>query len=85
MPADLHLVRVARRVELAEGVVGLTLESVDGTLPPWAPGAHIDLVLPSGIVRRRAMPPDPITPHLMVLLMLASVEAILIAGAGVFH
>ena len=55
MPADLHLVRVARRVELAEGVVGLTLESVDGTLPPWAPGAHIDLVLPSGIVRQYSL------------------------------
>lgn len=55
MPADLHLVQVARRVELAQGVVGLTLASVDGLLPSWTPGAHVDLVLPSGIVRQYSL------------------------------
>jgi ferredoxin-NADP reductase len=55
MTADLHLVRVASRSTLAEGVVGLTLEPVHGSLPRWTPGAHIDLVLPSGIVRQYSL------------------------------
>ncbi|GAA1142981.1 PDR/VanB family oxidoreductase [Nocardioides aquiterrae] len=55
MSAELHLVRVAGRSNLADGVVGLTLEPVDGALPRWTPGAHIDLVLPSGIVRQYSL------------------------------
>ncbi len=35
--------------------MGLTLESVDGVLPRWTPGAHIDLVLPSGTVRQYSL------------------------------
>lgn len=55
MSGDLHLVRVSKRSELAEGVVGLTLAPVNGTLPRWTPGAHIDVVLPSGIVRQYSL------------------------------
>ncbi|BAU82740.1 flavodoxin reductase family 1 [Streptomyces laurentii] len=39
-------VRVAARAEPAEGVAQLRLEGAG--LPAWQPGAHIDLVLPSG-------------------------------------
>ncbi|WP_234391190.1 PDR/VanB family oxidoreductase [Nocardia suismassiliense] len=45
---------------IAEGTVALTL-AADGaaTLPDWAPGAHIDLVLPSGLVRQYSLYGDP--------------------------
>ncbi|MFC8501808.1 PDR/VanB family oxidoreductase [Pedococcus sp. NPDC057267] len=55
MTTDLRLARVARRVDRAQGVVGLTLQAVDGELPPWKPGAHIDLVLPSGRCRQYSL------------------------------
>ena len=43
-------VKAARR--LADGIVGLDLvDAASGELPPWTPGAHIDLVLPSGAIR----------------------------------
>ncbi|MFG2112383.1 PDR/VanB family oxidoreductase [Streptomyces sp. NPDC048718] len=50
-------VRVARRTEPAEGVVQLRLEGTG--LPAWKPGAHIDLVLPSGTVRQYSLCGDP--------------------------
>lgn len=46
-------VRVARRRTLAEDILGLTLAPLDDTpLPPAAAGAHVDLVLPNGLVRQ---------------------------------
>ena len=40
---------VTRKRAVAEDVVELTLARPDGTrLPDWAPGAHIDIVLPDG-------------------------------------
>ncbi|MBD0711606.1 MULTISPECIES: PDR/VanB family oxidoreductase [unclassified Streptomyces] len=53
-------VRVARRAEPAEGVVELRLEGAG--LPAWRPGAHIDLVLPSGLVRQYSLCGDPADP-----------------------
>ncbi|MGW0122480.1 PDR/VanB family oxidoreductase [Streptomyces sp. NPDC003327] len=50
-------VRVAGRNTPAEGVVELRLEG-EG-LPAWQPGAHIDLVLPSGLVRQYSLCGDP--------------------------
>ncbi|MFI0709467.1 PDR/VanB family oxidoreductase [Streptomyces inhibens] len=52
--------RVVERVEEAEGVVRLRLEGED--LPGWEPGAHIDLVLPSGAVRPYSLCGEPATP-----------------------
>lgn len=49
--------RVAARETVAEGVVQLRLEGAD--LPRWEPGAHIDLVLPSGVVRQYSLCGDP--------------------------
>ncbi|MFI0257583.1 PDR/VanB family oxidoreductase [Streptomyces sp. NPDC017056] len=48
---------VVERAEEAEGVVRLRLEG-DG-LPGWEPGAHVDVVLPSGAVRQYSLCGDP--------------------------
>ena len=51
---------VARKTTEATGVVGLRLESASGTaLPAWDPGAHLDLVLPSGRIRQYSLCGDP--------------------------
>lgn len=42
----------------AEGVVSLRLAG-GAPLPSWRPGAHIDLVLPSGLVRQYSLCGDP--------------------------
>jgi ferredoxin-NADP reductase len=45
---------VRRRVDAAEGVVLLDLARPEGgLLRPWAPGAHIDVVLPDGLGERQ--------------------------------
>ncbi|MEU6139167.1 PDR/VanB family oxidoreductase [Streptomyces sp. NPDC047081] len=48
---------VAAHETVAEGVVQLRLEGRD--LPRWEPGAHLDLVLPSGVVRQYSLCGDP--------------------------
>ncbi|MER6343721.1 PDR/VanB family oxidoreductase [Streptomyces sp. NPDC001595] len=48
---------VTAHEEIAEGVVQLRLEGHD--LPRWEPGAHLDLVLPSGLVRQYSLCGDP--------------------------
>ncbi len=51
----------AMRLESA-GVLSLELAPVDGELPEWEPGAHLDLVLPDGLVRSYSLcgtPGDP--------------------------
>ncbi|WP_405737753.1 PDR/VanB family oxidoreductase [Streptomyces sp. NBC_00028] len=48
---------VTSRETVAEGVVQLRLEGQD--LPRWEPGAHLDLVLPSGLVRQYSLCGDP--------------------------
>ena len=41
---------------LAEGVVEFTFARPDGSrLPDWAPGAHIDVVLPDGAIRQYSL------------------------------
>jgi len=55
-----HKVRVAAKTTLAAGVVELELASEDGSdLPVWEPGAHVDLILPSGTVRQYSLCGDP--------------------------
>ncbi|MBT2676631.1 oxidoreductase, partial [Streptomyces sp. ISL-14] len=48
---------VTARETVAEGVVQLRLEGHD--LPRWEPGGHVDLVLPSGLVRQYSLCGDP--------------------------
>ncbi|WP_428836730.1 PDR/VanB family oxidoreductase [Streptomyces labedae] len=44
----------------ADGVVTVELAAADGApLPAWEPGAHVDLVLPSGLVRPYSLCGDP--------------------------
>ena len=51
---------VKEKTTLARDVAGLTLVSADGVeLPPWSPGAHIDLHLPGGLVRQYSLCGDP--------------------------
>nr|WP_194945993.1 PDR/VanB family oxidoreductase [Mycolicibacterium malmesburyense]CRL72790.1 flavodoxin reductase family protein [Mycolicibacterium malmesburyense] len=56
------LLRVADRQVVArdENVVALTLVAADGTpLPRWHPGSHIDITLPSGLMRQYSLCGDP--------------------------
>ncbi|MHA6796976.1 PDR/VanB family oxidoreductase [Pseudonocardia bannensis] len=56
---DLALVVTEVRDEAPE-VVGLRLaRGSGGPLPPWHPGAHLDVVLPSGRVRQYSLCGDP--------------------------
>ncbi|MBT2482859.1 PDR/VanB family oxidoreductase [Streptomyces sp. ISL-94] len=48
---------IVSRTEPAEGVLRLVLESPE--LPAWAPGAHVDITLPSGLVRQYSLCGDP--------------------------
>ncbi|MEO6082487.1 MAG: PDR/VanB family oxidoreductase [Umezawaea sp.] len=58
MEADLDLVLADRR-PVADGVVLLTLRRADGgELPPWEPGAHLDIVL-DDLVRQYSLCSDP--------------------------
>ncbi|MEU9023086.1 PDR/VanB family oxidoreductase [Actinomadura sp. NPDC048394] len=48
--------RVAAKDRAADGVVTLTLARPGGgRLPDWAPGAHVDLVLPNGLTRQYSL------------------------------
>jgi ferredoxin-NADP reductase len=51
---------LARKGTVADGVVRLTLAHPEGgRLPAWGAGAHIDLVLGAGLVRRYSLCGDP--------------------------
>ncbi|GAA5053314.1 PDR/VanB family oxidoreductase [Streptomyces similanensis] len=55
-----HRLTVARRRMVAEDVVSLRLTTPEGRLlPPWQPGAHLDLHLPSGRQRQYSLVGDP--------------------------
>ncbi|MFR9749519.1 PDR/VanB family oxidoreductase [Nocardia sp. 004] len=55
------LVVTERRIEARDqDVVSLRLAAADGrALPPWRPGAHLDLELPSGLLRQYSLCGDP--------------------------
>jgi ferredoxin-NADP reductase len=56
---DLRL-EVARREEVADGVIALELRDPDGgELPAWAPGAHVDLLLGPALTRQYSLCGDP--------------------------
>ncbi|MCF8541997.1 MAG: cytochrome P450 [Candidatus Nanopelagicales bacterium] len=53
-------VRIEAVTAMSDDVVALTMADPHGTeLPPWQPGAHVDLVLPSGKVRQYSLCGDP--------------------------
>lgn len=56
---DLRLTVTRAELE-ATDVMGLTLSATDGgPLPAWTPGAHLDLVLPSGRLRQYSLCGNP--------------------------
>lgn len=53
-------VRIRRRRREVNNIVGFELEACPGgDLPPFTAGAHIDLVLPSGLIRQYSLCSDP--------------------------
>ncbi len=51
---------VLSRTEIADDVVLFELGARDGSpLPSWKPGAHVDVLLPSGLVRQYSLSGDP--------------------------
>ncbi|QSE95616.1 oxidoreductase [Rhodococcus pseudokoreensis] len=58
---SLRVVVTDRRIEAVdENVVSFRLEPAGGgTVPPWYPGAHLDLLLPSGRLRQYSICGDP--------------------------
>jgi ferredoxin-NADP reductase len=48
-------VTVARKWDVAEGIVGFELESIDEQLPTFQAGAHIDVHLPNGLIRQYSL------------------------------
>jgi ferredoxin-NADP reductase len=77
MAPDSHVSRVTD-VEVrslrreADGVVSLTLQALDGaSLPPWDPGAHVDLIMGDGLERQYSLcgsPADGASWRIAVLL-----------------
>jgi ferredoxin-NADP reductase len=51
---------VTAKETIAEGVVRLTLgHPENGAMPEWEPGAHVDLLLGSDVVRQYSLCGDP--------------------------
>jgi ferredoxin-NADP reductase len=58
--AELYLAKVIQLHWEAENVVSLQLIREDGSdLPEWEPGAHIDVTLPSGLIRQYSLCGNP--------------------------
>ncbi|MDQ4137565.1 MAG: PDR/VanB family oxidoreductase [Actinomycetota bacterium] len=52
--------RVTECARAADDILVLRLESLDGaTLPAWMPGTHLEITLPSGLVRHYSLCGDP--------------------------
>lgn len=52
-------VRVKRKWAAGEGVTGLELAPLEGHVPTFQPGAHVDLHLPNGLVRQYSITNGP--------------------------
>lgn len=60
-------VRVRSRTSAARDIVMLELEPVEGALPPFTAGAHVDLHLGNGLVRQYSLLNDPVEDHRYVI------------------
>ena len=57
-------VRVESKLQVADGVVALTLREINGSpLPRWSPGAHVDLILDGVPTRQYSLCGDPADPR----------------------
>lgn len=62
---------VTQRSDVADDIVELTLARPGGErLPDWAPGAHIDLVLPGGVTRQYSLLGDRWDAHSFTVAVL---------------
>ena len=50
-----HQVRIARKWQTAKGISAFDLEPVNGVLPTFQPGAHIDVHMPNYLVRQYSL------------------------------
>jgi ferredoxin-NADP reductase len=67
---------VASAAQVADGVVELRLADDSGAgLPPWTPGAHVDLVLGDDLVRQYSLCGDPADPTSYTLAVLLEPES----------
>ncbi|WP_460775428.1 PDR/VanB family oxidoreductase [Microbacterium sp. GXF7504] len=48
--------------EIAADVLQITLEPTSGRFPEWAPGAHVDVILPDGTARQYSLAGSPTAP-----------------------
>lgn len=70
-PTPWRDLRVMRSQWLAEDILGLSLADPGGTpLPPWTPGAHIDIALPSGQIRSYSLCGTPGAPRYDIAVLL---------------
>lgn len=64
-------VRVESKEKIADDVVSLLLGSdQDAELPPWSPGAHVDLELRPNLVRQYSLCGDPADRHWQIAVLL---------------
>jgi ferredoxin-NADP reductase len=69
-------VLLARKEIIAAGVVRLTLRRPGGEpLPAWQPGAHVDVLLPGGLVRQYSLCGDPADRSVMHVAVLNEPES----------
>ena len=74
-PFAVREVRVRQKRWEAEGVMSLELQPLDGSpVPAWTPGSHIDVVLPSGLVRQYSLCGDPADPTSYTIAVLRDVN-----------
>jgi ferredoxin-NADP reductase len=67
---------VASAAHVADGVVELRLADESGAgLPPWTPGAHVDLVLGDDLVRQYSLCGDPADPESYTVAVLREPES----------
>ncbi len=52
-------VQVSRKWDAADGIAGIELTAVNGQLPTFQPGAHIDVHMPNGLVRQYSLTNGP--------------------------
>jgi ferredoxin-NADP reductase/nitrite reductase/ring-hydroxylating ferredoxin subunit len=60
-------VEVVRKWDAGEGVAGVELHPVNGQLPTFQPGAHLDVHLPNGLIRQYSIVNGPGESHRYVI------------------
>jgi ferredoxin-NADP reductase len=67
---DFIELEVKETIHLAEDVIGVTLASPTGArLPSWRPGAHIDITLPSKLIRSYSLCGSPDQPEYKIAVL----------------